>query len=99
MRRRRRIDHAIDNLERYPIKKFTASTSWSRDAFAAIRLIIGVVSLAHQVLALFGKKLIVDPIHRHRYVTAAIYVRVKLTSVIDDKTFFIGTSHREQEFF
>jgi hypothetical protein len=57
------------------------------------------MGLAHQIPAFFSKELIVDPIHSHRYVAAAIDVCVKLTSIIDEETFLVGAANREQKFF
>jgi hypothetical protein len=55
--------------------------------------------LTHQIVALLAKELIIDPIHRHRYVATAIHVSVKVALIIDDKAFLIGASNLEQEFF
>ena len=57
------------------------------------------MGLAHKILAFFAKKLVVDPIHRHRHMTAAIHESVKLPFVIDNKTFLVGAPDLEQEFF
>jgi len=85
-----RIDHTIYNFERYSIQKLAASARWPSDTFAAVRLIVRVMGLAHQILALFGKELVVDPIHRHRYVPTAIYIGVKLAFIIDNEAFLVG---------
>ena len=80
------------------MEKFAAGSWRSGDAFAAVGLIVGVMGLAHQIAAFFREKLIIDPIHRDRYMAAAIHVGVKLPLVIDQKAFFIGASNRQQEF-
>ena len=95
---RGRVDHSIHNFERYSIKKLATSAWWSGNAFAAIWLIVSVMGLTHQILALIGKELIVNPIHRHRYVTTAIHVSMKAAPIIDDKAFLVGTLDRKQEF-
>jgi len=94
---RRCVDCAVDHFEWYSIEEFAAGARWSGDAFAAVRLIVGVMGLAHEIAALFRKELIIDPIHRERNVPAAIQVGVKLPLVIDQKAFLIDASNRQQE--
>lgn len=93
------VDHVVDNLERHSIKKFAAGASGSRDAFTAIGLIVSIVSLTHEILALLGEELIINPIHRHRHMTTTIHISVKLAFIIDDKTFFVRALDRKQKFF
>jgi len=80
------------------MKKFAARAGWSSDTFATVRLIVGVMGLAHEIAALFREELIINPIHRDRYMPASIHVGVKLALVIDQKAFLVGASNRQQEF-
>jgi len=88
------VDHAVDHFEWYSIKKLAAGARWSSDAFAAVRLIVRIMGLAHEIAAVFGEELIINPIHRHRHMPAAIQVSVKLTLIVDHETFFIGAPNR-----
>jgi hypothetical protein len=92
------VDYSVNDFERYPIKKFATCAGWPGDAFAAARQIVGVMRLAHQVTAVLGEKLIINPVHRHRYMPAAIDVSVKLTRVVDHEAFLVSPSNRDDEF-
>src|SRR5689334_20938417 len=67
-----RVDDAVVDLERHAVEEFAAGAGRTCDTFAARRLEIGVMRLAHQITPLLGEELVIDPIHRHRHVPAAI---------------------------
>src|SRR5216684_8968869 len=95
--RREGVNRAVKNLERYAVEELAAGARRSRDTFAARRVVIGVVRLAHQVAPLLGEELVVDPIHRHRHVTASVDVGVEMAVVIDHEAFLVDAANRQHE--
>src|SRR5579885_624453 len=56
--RRARVDDALLDLYRHAIEKLAARAGRTGNAFAARRIVISVVRLAHQIACVIGKELI-----------------------------------------
>src|SRR5689334_21638318 len=74
------IYHSLFDLDRHTIQELAARAGRSGYTFAVRRLEICPMRLAHQVTALFCKKLVFDPVHRDWHVAATVDVSVVLTA-------------------
>lgn len=91
------INQSALDFDRNPEKKFAAGIGWSGQAFAGGWSEERAVGLTHQIASALGKEVIVDPIHRDRYVTAAVDVGMEIAAEVDHEAFFLNTVDRKHE--
>ena len=92
-----RVNPSITQLEGDAEEEFSARALRTRDALSGGGFVVGAVRLAHQVAASLGKKLVIHPVHSHRYMAASVHISVKTPVKIHHKTFFVDPLDRQEE--
>ena len=71
---------------------------WTKNTFPSVRLKGCTVCCAQDVASIFSQELIVDPVHRHRHMGAAVDVSEILAAIIHQETFCFPSLNRQQKF-
>jgi len=92
-----RDDEVFVDRERYAIEEFAAGRA--ENTFPGFRFIRGAVGGAQDVATIFGQELIVNPVHGHWHVTAAVDIRAEVPAVVQQETLNLPPIHLQDKFF
>jgi uncharacterized membrane protein len=85
----------VVDRERHAGQEFTAR--WTEDAFATFRLKRSAMSCAENITPIFRQELVVDPIHGHGDVAAAVHVSEQLAFIIDHEALSLSAVDQQDK--